>query len=135
MERDSQPGGRRLDISDPGTSAAAKRAFFRIVELWKISNDQSTVLLGSPSRSTVFSWKKGEGGPLSRDALERVSYIIGIYKALQVLFPDPTQADNWIRQPNEMFGGRSALDHMLGGNVADLHRVRAYVDHVRGGRS
>lgn len=105
------------------------------MECWGVDNDVARTLLGSPGRSTFFSWKKGQGGPLSRDALERVSYVIGIYKGLQILFPVPAQADAWPSKPNEAFGGRSALDRMAAGNVADLHAVRAYVDHVRGGGS
>jgi Protein of unknown function (DUF2384) len=135
MGREPGLGRREADLSDPRTSEVAKRAFFRIAELWKLTGEQARVLLGSPSRSTFFSWKKGEGGPLPRDAFERVSYLLGIYKGLQVLLPDPQQADAWIHRSNEAFGGRSALDHMLAGNVGDLYRVRAYVDYVRGGRS
>jgi hypothetical protein len=126
---------KEADLADPRTSEVAKRGFFRVAELWKLSAQQARVLLGEPSRSTFFSWKKGDGGLLPRDAFERVSYVLGIYKALQVLFPDPHQADEWIHKPNQAFGGRSALDHMLAGNVADLHRVRVYVDYVRGGSS
>ena len=123
------------DLADPRTSEVAKLTFFRIMEAWGVGNEQAQILLGSPSRSTFFEWKKGKGGALSRDALERVSYVIGIYKALQILFPRPEQADAWISKPNEAFAGRSAADRMAGGNVADLHSVRAYLDHVRGGRS
>ena len=66
--------------------------------------------------------------------LERISYVLGIYKALQVLFPDPTRADAWLRKPNAAlpFGGGSALDRMLSGNVADLFVVRSYLDAPRG---
>jgi hypothetical protein len=120
---------------DPRTSLIAKKAFFRIMDVWRVSNEQAQTLLGHPSRSTFFSWKKAEGGPLPRDALERVSYVLGIYKGLQVLFPASAQADAWIKKSNEAFGGRSALERMLAGNVMDLHAVRAYVDHVRGGGS
>lgn len=135
MDRSSSFDPRKVDLSDPKASEVAKRAFFRIMRLWNLNVEQAGVLLGGPSRSTVFSWKKGEGGPLPHDVFERVSYVLGIYKGLQVLFPDPHQADEWIQKPNEAFGGRSALDHMLAGNVADLHKVRAYIDYVRGGRS
>jgi hypothetical protein len=132
----SQPSaGVPVDADDRKTSLAAKKAFFRIMDLWKVGNEQAQTLLGHPSRSTFFSWKKAEGGPLPRDVLERVSYVLGIYKGLQVLFPASEQADAWISKPNEAFGGKSALDRMLGGNVVDLHAVRAYVDHVRGGGS
>lgn len=126
---------RRLNLEDAKASDAAKRAFFRILERWGIGTDAARVLLGSPSRSTFFSWKRGEGGSLSRDEFERVSYILGIYKGLQVLFTDDRLADAWIKKPNDAFGGRSALDRMLAGNVSDLHAVRAYIDYVRGGRS
>ena len=117
------------------TSAVAKRGFFRIAELWGMTADQMRVILGAPGRSTFYNWKKGEGGLLPRDTLERISYVLGIYKGLQVLFPDAHQADAWISKPNQAFGGRSALDRMLAGNVADLQAVRAYVDYVRGGLS
>ena len=135
MKLERRPEPARLDLDDPNVSDVAKRAFFRITELWSLSAEQARILLGAPSRSTFFSWKKGEGGPLPRDAFERVSYVLGIYKGLQVLFPDPRQADAWLTKPNDAFGGRPALDRMLGGNVADLHAVRAYVDHERGGLS
>ena len=117
------------------TSAVAKRGFFRIAALWDMTADQMRIILGDPSRSTFYNWKKGEGGLLPRDTLERISYVLGIYKGLQVLFPDPHQADAWIGKPNDAFGGRSALDRMLAGNVADLQAVRSYVDYVRGGLS
>jgi hypothetical protein len=72
---------------------------------------------------------------LPKDTLERLSYIFGIYAALQVLLPRPDAADAWIRKPNAapLFGGRSALDRMLSGQVGDLFLVRQYLDAQRGG--
>ena len=114
-------------------SAAAKRAFFSIMDAWQVDSAVAQTLLGSPGRSTFFKWKKGQGGALTRDQLERISYILGIYKALQVLFPDPKQADAWIRKPNTQFGDTSALERMSAGSITDLHAVRSYLDYVRGG--
>ena len=113
----------------------ALRTYFRIVETWKLSNDEARKLLGDPPRSTYFLWKKGEAGPLGRDTLERVSYVLGIYKALQILLPDAEAADAWVRKPNAapLFGGKPALHRMLSGNVADLYVVRQYLDAWRGG--
>ena len=70
-----------------------------------------------------------------KDALERISYILGIYKALQILLPDEKAADQWVKRPNTapLFGGRSALDRMMSGQVADLFVVRQYLDAQRGG--
>ena len=120
--------------ANPRTSSVAKRAFFNIMDKWSVSDANALVLLGQPrSRAIFYEWKKGKGGKLPPDTVERISYVIGIYKALQILFPEPTQADAWIRRPNAQFGGKSALDRMLAGNVADLHSVRSYLDYVRGG--
>jgi hypothetical protein len=113
---------------------AGLRTFFRIATLWQLSVDEQLVLLGSPGRSTYFKWKKEGAGSLPRDVLERLSYVLGIYKALQVLLPEESAADAWVRKSNDAlpFGGRSALDRMLSGNVADLYEVRRYLDGERG---
>jgi hypothetical protein len=130
-------GVRRIE-KQPATEAqlagAGLRTFFRIAELWRLSVEEQLKLLGSPARSTYFKWKKSGADALPRDVLERISYVLGIYKALQILLPDEAAADAWVRRPNEAapFGGGSALDRMLSGNVADLYEVRRYVDAERG---
>ncbi|MGE5623196.1 MAG: MbcA/ParS/Xre antitoxin family protein [Bacillota bacterium] len=123
-------------VSPATMSAAAVRAFGNIARLWKLDTEEQLLLLGSPPRSTFYKWKKQpETAHLGRDTLERISYILGIYKALQILLPDEKAADGWIRKPNAAapFGGRSALERMLSGNVADLFVVRQYLDAMRGG--
>jgi hypothetical protein len=89
-------------------------------------------LLGLESRSTFQSWKRGAVAAIPKDALERISYVLGIYKGLQILLPKT--ADEWVRKPNKtgIFGGRSALDRMTSGNVSDLYVVRQYIDAQRG---
>ena len=120
----------------PTLSAAGLRAFFNIARDWGLSGDEQMVLLGGPGRSTFFKWKSApETAELKRDTLERLSYLLGIYKALQILLPDAAAADAWVKKPNiaPLFGGKSALDRMLGGNVGDLLAVRQYLDARRGG--
>ena len=115
---------------------AGLRAFVRIAGLWGLTVEEQLVLLGAPPRSTFFAWRKTpERANLSRDTLERISYLLGIYKSLQILFPDASVADAWVRKPNTapLFAGHSALDRMLAGNVSDLASVRRYLDAVRGG--
>ncbi|XUW91351.1 MbcA/ParS/Xre antitoxin family protein [Burkholderia sp. M6-3] len=117
-------------------SAAGLRAFFRIAQDWDLSADEQIMLLGSPGRSTYFKWKQApETARVGRDTLERLSLLLGIYKALQILLPQPGTADTWIKRPNSAppFGGRRALDRMLAGNVSDLVAVRQYLDAMRGG--
>jgi hypothetical protein len=129
VKAQNKPGSRTL-------SAAGLRAFFNIARDWGLNTDAQMVLLGTPGRSTFFKWKAApESADLKRDTLERLSYILGIYKALQVLLPATESADAWVKQPNSapLFGGKSALDRMLAGNVADLLAVRQYLDAQRGG--
>ena len=115
-------------------AAAGLRAFVRIAQLWNLSIPEQLALLGIGSRSTYFKWRKDPYPKLPRDMLERLSYLLGIYKALQLLLPDTRAADEWLRRPNEapLFGGRSALERMLSGNVSDLYTVREYLDAQRG---
>jgi hypothetical protein len=122
------------EVDRKALSGPALRTFFRIAELWGLTVEEQMTLLGLAARSTYFKWKK-EPAALPRDALERISYILGIYKALQLLLPDERAADAWVRKPNAAapFGGRSALDRMLSGQVADLYVVRQYLDAERGG--
>jgi hypothetical protein len=124
--REPDPTPRAIDHD------AVKRGFFRIMDAWEVRDSDAQVLLGRPSRTTFYAWKKGEGGKLSHDTLERVSYLLGIYKALQLLFSNPDQADTWMKKPNAAFGGQSALERALGGRVVDLAHVRRYLDFVRG---
>jgi len=110
----------------------ALRTFFRIADAWRLSEGEQMQILGLDSRSTLQNWKRGAVSSIPKDALERISYVLGIYKGLHILLPKT--ADEWVRKPNKarLFGGRSALDRMVSGNVADLFVVRQYVDSQRG---
>lgn len=121
---------------DPRTaSGPALRTFFRIAERWDLSVEEQMNLLGMTARSTFFKWKQDHDGRLSLDTLERISYILGIFKALNILLPHEEPADTWIKKPNDapIFGGKSALERMLSGHVSDLYVVRQYLDAERGG--
>lgn len=125
--------GVRLDVD--GLSPAAVRAFVNIAQAWGLDEKMQLTLLGQPSRSTFYQWKRTPGNArLPADTLERVSYLLGVYKALHILLPDAQAADGWVKRPNAAspFNGRSALELMLAGQVVDLYRVRSYLDAQRG---
>jgi uncharacterized protein (DUF2384 family) len=107
-------------------------AFFAIAEKWRLTTDEQIKLLGSPGRSTFFKWKK-DGGVVPPDTVERISQVLGIWKALTILFTVEARGSEWIRHNNDYFDGVSALDVMLKGGVIDLYRVRWYLDAQRGG--
>jgi len=140
------PSAKRLPLTRPGARPAPQqgsdelagpglRTFFNVARRWGLDTQQEQVLLGSPARSTFFRWKRGEIGIVPHDLIERLSYLLGIYKALQVLLPVADRADAWLARANSaaLFKGQRPLDHMLGGQVVDLYRVRQYLDAERGG--
>ena len=115
--------------------ATALTAFFNIASAWDLAAEDERVLLGSPPRSTFFKWKSERTAKLPQDTLERISYVMGIYKALHILLPTPEAADAWIKKPNSasITNGKTALERMRGGKVIDLADVRRYLDAERGG--
>ena len=131
-----KPSTTPIDPSTAEAGAAALRTFWRLAEGWKLSVNEQMTLLGV-GRSALYQWKQGKVAPLDRHVLERLSYLFGIYAALHLLLPEQARADEWLRKPNHapLFGGRSALQHMLGGQVADLYVVRQYLDAQRGGKA
>lgn len=114
-------------------SAVALKAFFGITSKWKLSHDQERILLAIP-KATYYRWKQHTPATLSLDTLERISYIVGIYKALRILLPTEAMANAWIHKPNHapLFSGHSALEKLLKGRVIDLADVRRYLDAERG---
>lgn len=116
-------------------ASAALQAFFNLSAHWKLSVAEERTLLGSPPESTFYKWKAEKtAARMSRDALERISYLLGIYKDLNILLPSPRAADEWLRKPNAapVFNNQSALERMLAGSIVDLSDVRRYLDAQRG---
>lgn len=109
----------------------AMRGFFRIMQLWNASNAAMRRVVGSPPERTFYEWKSGRVGRVPDDTFRRIGYVAGIYKALQILYSDPSQADGWVQRPNRFFGGQTPLERMAAGDVTDLAAVRAYVDAAR----
>jgi len=105
--------------------------FFRIMALWGASNRQMRRILGAPAERTFYDWKSGRVRRMPEDTMRRIGYVAGIYKALQILYADPAQADAWVRKPNRHFAGQTPLARMAAGDVTDLAAVRAYLDAAR----
>ncbi|MGH8176839.1 MAG: MbcA/ParS/Xre antitoxin family protein [Steroidobacter sp.] len=122
------------DFNAEELGSTALTAFFNISAAWGLSAEEERVLLGSPPRSTFFKWKSERSAKLSADTLERISYVMGIYKALRILLPTQESAHAWVKKPNtaQGFAGKPALDRMLAGRVIDLADVRRYLDAERG---
>lgn len=119
--------------SSVNKNAVALKAFFGVCQKWGLTSEQERKLLGA-SHATFYRWKKQRDGSLSQDTFERISYILGIYKALCILLPNEKAANQWVHKPNTapLFGGNSALDKLLAGRVIDLADVRRYLDAERG---
>ena len=125
----------RSPTDEDRRAEAGLRTVFNIFDKLRITVDEGRVLLGGVSRSTYHRWKKAPGSAtVSRDLEERLSYILGIYKALQILVPDERQRRLFLRRENTspLCRGATPLDVMLRGRVSDLYRVRRWLDGERG---
>jgi Protein of unknown function (DUF2384) len=115
-------------------SASALKGFFNIAAKWKLRDEDARELLGGVASSSFYEWKKSPKRVLEVDRITRISYLVGIYKSLHILYGDKL-ADTWISLPNSnsLFAGRTPLQHMLGGGLLAMQTVRALLDARRGG--
>lgn len=132
------PETRDNDTPIPGGFSAAEavamqRAVLNLFGRWRITDEQAARLLGDLSTKTIGRWRKGEYGRVGRDLADRMSNILGVHKALRIVFADPGRGYDWVKKPNTDLGGRSALEVMLQGGLMDIVRVRRYLDAARGG--
>ena len=126
------------DLSHLGTrgrlSQSAVDGFFAILEKWKVSIEKGGDLLGGRPRSSMYKLKTA-AGTLTQDELTRISYLVGIYRALHILLPEEL-AELWVTQPNDdvLFAGRTPLDFMVREGIPGMLQVRSLLNAARGGR-
>lgn len=119
------------DSSDRIEKAGVK-AVLNLFKKWELSDTDACILLGGISSATYSRWKRGDIGKVKVDLRSRLSALLGIHKALSIIFTDSERCYKWIKKANETYGGSSALDIMKQGTLTDLLRVRQYLDFVRG---
>jgi hypothetical protein len=129
----TKPEGRKDPAVRKRLSGPGLRAFFNVAKAWDLTNEEQRALLGWPSESAFYNYKAGKVPALSFDQLTRISLVLGIYKALHILYPD--FADRWVKLPNSnpVFGGRPAIAALTEGGIQALQEVRNLLDSRRGG--
>ena len=115
-------------------SPPAIRTFFNIMDRWDVRDHDARLLLGGISNGPYYEMKKNPERTLDVDRLQRISYLIGIFKALNILYSEKL-ADNWVQLPNSnrIFGGQTPLSYMIKGGLTALQIVRRLLDARRGG--
>ena len=127
------------DLSEAATrerlSPAAIKGFLRIMDRWGIKDPVARQLLGGISSGSYYGWKKQPKRILDQDALTRISLLVGIFKALNILYSEAL-ADAWITLPNRnpMFRGDSPLAYMIQRGQPGMVHVRQLLDARRGGQ-
>lgn len=135
MATASSPRNVSHDVDTPEAGRIALKFFFNLMEKWGCTAEQQRVLLGSVGNTTLYKYKNLPRVRLPHDTLERISYLMGIHKALSIIFSNsPERAYEWVAKPNRAapFNGLSVLQYMLVGRVMDLADVRRYLDAQRG---
>lgn len=127
-----------VDLNDKPTreqlSGSAIKGFFKLVDAWKLRDEEACVLLGGLSSSALYEWKKKPARLLEVDRITRISYLLGIYKALHILYGSKL-ADQWVGMPNRhrLFDGKTPLAYMQQGGLIAMQAVRQLLDARRGG--
>ena len=127
-----------VDLTDRATrerlSGPALRAFFNVMARWQVKDDDARQLLGGVTNGPYYEMKRSPDRLLDVDRLTRVSLVVGIFKALGLLYSDAL-ADRWVHLPNtnRLFGGATPLAYMVKGGVPAIHTVRRLLDARRAG--
>lgn len=121
-----------LPVITDDEAAALARAVVNLFRHWQLTDPEARVLLGDMAPRTWARWKAGEIGRIDRDLRARMAILMGIHKALRIIFADPARGYRWIRAPSEALAGQSALQVMLRGEITDLIDIRSYLDAERG---
>jgi len=113
---------------------SALKAFFNIAKLWHVRDEDAMRLLGSMASSTYYAIKKSPRRAIDPDTILRISYLVGIFKALNILH-DQALADRWVTLPNAnpIFRGITPLEYMIRGGIPAIQVVRRLLDARRGG--
>ncbi|MES2272104.1 MAG: antitoxin Xre/MbcA/ParS toxin-binding domain-containing protein [Pseudomonadota bacterium] len=111
-------------------SGAARRVFVQIAEVWALSDIEQVNLLALDSLEALEQLRQPSKTPLSHDVLIRISNVLKVYRALHILLPRAENAHGWVKRPNTnvLFGGKPALCLMTTRDLADLTRVREYLE-------
>jgi len=127
-----------IDLSDrterERLSPDAARAFFNIMARWKIRDSDARQLLGGISNGAYYALKKGSVRTLDEDRIRRISYLVGIFKALNILHGIEL-ADRWMQLPNRnrIFGGMTPHEYLMRGGLPAFATVRRLLDARRDG--
>lgn len=127
-----------VDLSSRETrerlSASALKAFFNVMERWQVRDEDARGLLGGVSNGPFYEMKRDAERLLDADRLSRISYLVGIFKALNILYSEPL-ADAWVLRPNTnpLFAGETPLAYMIRGGLPALQAVRRLLDARRAG--
>ena len=129
---------RRTDLSAASErerlSEAALKAFFNIMAKWNVRDVDARALLGGVTNGPFYEMKRNPNRVVDEDRLMRISYLVGIFKALYILHGSRL-ADQWVQLANQhpIFGGRSPLAYMLRGGLPSMQTVRRLLDARRAG--
>jgi uncharacterized protein (DUF2384 family) len=132
MARRTPPSAHPAPAHSTALAGPALRTFERIANRWKLSGVERERVLGLTHSKYHRAKLDPDGAVLSSDTLERVSHVFGIFKALQVLFPDAPRADSWIDRPSRRLGGATARMRLTSGRFSDIVDLRRYLDAARG---
>jgi hypothetical protein len=109
---------------------AAAKAVTTLLQRWGLSDAEARDLLGGVPEETWAAWKGGAFGPVSPNLGARLSHLLGVHKALRLIFSgDQARVYGWVRRDNAAFGGLPALVVMREEGASGLLHVRLHLEN------
>lgn len=98
-----------------------------LAKAWRLTDCEQARLLGVET-AELKAWEMAQPDKLPSDVLERMSLLLGIFRAINTLLPIPERADAWIRKPNAaaLFEGRAAIELMMEG-LDGMRQLQSYL--------
>ncbi len=128
--------GDRFRLSGPGF-----RALLRLARAWRLTSAQQRAVLGGVAPATWLTWRmqarRGRVVVLPEVVLLRLSLLLGVATALQVLLNSDRDVVRWLRRRNRPLvrGGRTPIAVITAASLDDLARLRRSLGAMAAGRS
>lgn len=126
---------RRPNVANDSMSAAVMRTIPNIAREWGVPNRDMATLMGVDAQ-TFQHWSSNPGqAELSDEQRLRASYLLGIYKALEILLPFSDRQRHWLHQANRdpLFQEFTPIAYLLCSGLEGLQSLRQYLDAERRG--
>ena len=103
------------------------KVFNSITDAWSQPIDSQTKLLALRDTSEFEKLIAEESPELTKDMVERISFLMKIHRSLHAIFANSTQANSWVDRKNSRLGDLTAVEYMHQNGKRGMEEVCEYL--------